>query len=150
MKLRSTKRNDFERGQSMVELAMGFMVLMILIAGIVDLSRLLVYSVSLRDAAEEGVHYGSLQPALPGTNDTSSIISHVRTTLDSTVNITVAYSRNGSAILPGAACTGSLIKVTVTQPSFQLETPFLGAILGGQTIPLSSSYNGVVLRPACP
>ena len=133
-----------EHGQSLVELALGFMILMVLLAGIVDLSRLLFYSVSLRDAAEEGVHYGALRPA--NTND---IISHVKVTLDSSVNVTVAYGQDGST-LPTSACTGTPIKVVVSQPHFQFSMPFIGAILGGQEISLSSSYNGVVLRPACP
>ena len=45
--------SDSEKGQSMVELAVSVVVLLILLAGVVDLGRLAFYYITLRDAAQE-------------------------------------------------------------------------------------------------
>jgi Flp pilus assembly protein TadG len=51
-----------ERGQSLVELTLTFMILLVLLGGVLDLGRALFTFVALRDAAQEGAVYGSIQP----------------------------------------------------------------------------------------
>lgn len=48
-----------EKGQSLVELALSFLVLMFLLAGAVEFGTLFFQYVQLRDAAQEGALYGS-------------------------------------------------------------------------------------------
>ncbi|MFC1879838.1 TadE/TadG family type IV pilus assembly protein, partial [Chloroflexota bacterium] len=49
-------------GQSLVEFAVALVFLLLLIAGIVDVSRALFTYMALRDAAQEGALYGSTNP----------------------------------------------------------------------------------------
>jgi hypothetical protein len=60
---KSKKRIDQrERGQSLVELAVSFMLVMFVLAGAVDFGRAYFDVIALRDAAQEGVIYASLNP----------------------------------------------------------------------------------------
>lgn len=51
-----------EKGQSIVEMALLFPLLMLLLMGLLDLGRAYYVIVALRDAAEEGAIYASIQP----------------------------------------------------------------------------------------
>jgi len=51
-----------ESGQSMVELAVSFVVLMVLLAGVVELGRMSFHYIAMRDAAQEGASYASIFP----------------------------------------------------------------------------------------
>lgn len=128
------------------------MVLIIILGGIVDVGRLLFYSVSLRDAAQEGVNYGAMVPSkTTATSDTSDIVSRAKTSLDaSDPGLTVDVTFNGGAKQANAACAGDTIEVTVRQANFPFIMPVIGTFLGGNTITVTQSYSGTVLRPACP
>src|SRR5512135_3673178 len=65
-----------ERGQSLVELAAGLLVLLILVMGIIDLGRALFYYTTLRDAAQEGAVYGAINP-----QDCYGIVARARSPL---------------------------------------------------------------------
>jgi len=49
----------------------------------------------------------------------------------------------------GPACNGSSVTVSVSYPNFQLVTPFLGAVIGSQTIPIRASITDTILVPPC-
>jgi hypothetical protein len=49
----------------------------------------------------------------------------------------------------GSACTGNTIRVTAVYDDFQITMPFLGLLIGGQTIPIRASVTDTILRPAC-
>lgn len=141
-----------ERGQSIVELALTITFLLILLAGVIDLGRMMFVFVELRDAAEEGTVYGALNPTdNTGTVNTTEIVDHVRDYADTPVDLsdtgTVAVSVN----MIGGTCPGDTVEVTVTY-TFTLTTPFLGTIIGSQTIPISSVASATIIRsnnPAC-
>ncbi|MBX3002791.1 MAG: pilus assembly protein [Anaerolineales bacterium] len=126
-----------ERGQSLTELAISFVVLVLVLAVGVDLGRAYFAMISLREAAEEGAIFGSFCP----TTDTP-IANRARSSSEN-LNITVNVAR------PGGNVAGQSLTVTVTQ-QFQLTMPFVGAILGTQTIPLSASSTSTILRATCP
>ena len=52
-----------QRGQSLVELAISLMVILMLLMGAIDFGIALFAYVSMRDAAQEGAVYGSIEPA---------------------------------------------------------------------------------------
>ncbi len=56
------EQKQSEKGQSLVELAVGLIILLVLVGGIVDLGRLLFFYIGLRDAAQEGAVIGQLNP----------------------------------------------------------------------------------------
>lgn len=140
--MKNKKPNRFEQAQSLVEFAFGVMILLILLVGIVDVSRALFTYMALRDAAQEGALYGSTDP----TNVTV-IENRVRQAsdmlmdMDADITVSVAYT--------GSVCTGNGITVQVTYPNFPLTMPFLGALVGGQTIPITASVTDTILRPPC-
>jgi hypothetical protein len=45
-------------------------------------------------------------------------------------------------------CVSDRIRVAVTYPDFTLSTPFLGAVIGTQTVDISASVEDIVLAPA--
>ncbi len=66
------KRNKNERGQSLVELGISIVVLMWLLAGAVEFGIAFFQYIQIRDAAQEGALYGSLNPT-----DTANIEKRV-------------------------------------------------------------------------
>jgi Flp pilus assembly protein TadG len=132
----------FERGQSLVEFAFSIVMLFILIAGIVDGGRALFTYMALREGAQEGALYGSYEPS-----DTDGIRTRVFNSsqaledLSSQVQVDISWS--------GPACNGHGIEVRVKMDNFQLTMPFLGALVGSQTIPISASITDTILTPPC-
>lgn len=144
-----------ERGQSLTELAISFVALLLVLSVGVDAGRAYFSLISLREAAEEGAIYGSFSPT-----NTSGIIARVRSSsttpvnLADTTNVTVTVSVCGATgicpITPApTACAGRRLMVQVTH-QFRLTMPFVGAIIGTQTIPISVSSTSTILRPPCP
>jgi len=133
-----------EKGQSLAEFAVGMVILVILLAGIVDGGRALFTFMALRDAAQEGALYGSLEPS-----DTAGIKQRV---INSSNLVLDAVSDSDISVqLIGKACTGNGIRVTVTIPDFRITTPFLGAMIGTQSIAISASVSDTILSPyICP
>ncbi len=136
-----------EKGQSMIELALTITILMVLLAGTIDMGRAFFTWLALRDAAQEGASYGSFAPT-----DTAGIEARARSSFADSVNdpsalvsILVDYS--------GPKCLGnpqSTITVTVDYQNFPITTPLLGTIVGGQNIPIRATVNDTILSPQCP
>jgi len=136
-----TKRS--ERGQSLIELAISFTFLMILLAGAVDLGRGFFTWLAMRDAAQEGASYGSINPTdVLGMQDRvwdnmEQIVGDPSS--DIVVNISVITQ----------PCLGNTIQVDVNYPNFTITMPFLGAVLGSQTLPIHATVNDTILTPTC-
>jgi Flp pilus assembly protein TadG len=131
-----------ESGQSFVELSLSLVVMLIMLAGTVDLGRAFYAYIALRDAAQEAALYGALNPT-----DTSGIqsrgMSNLSTRVD-TSDVVITPTTTG-------VCANSLnsIEVTVQYGNFLITTPFLGRFLGSQTIDLEASVNNTILNPPC-
>lgn len=138
---RIVRSNEKGRGQSLTEMALMLPILMMLLAGVLDLGRAYFTFLALRDAAAEGAAYGSLDPT-----NTAEIDARVRGESPSGfvewsgVTVNTTYS--------GPACRGQAIRVTV-QTNYHLFTPFIGSIVGSQTLPLQASVVNTILSPAC-
>ena len=137
-------RQKNHRGQSFAELGVFMMVLVILLAGLLDLGRAFFTYIALRDAAQEGALYGATNPTAQ-----SSIVNRVRNTSNSPVDLANTTDIEVTVTVLGTACLGSAIKVDVDYPNFPLAMPFLGTILGRQTIPIRATVTDTILRPAC-
>jgi Flp pilus assembly protein TadG len=131
-----------ERGQSFVELAMSLVILLLLVGGVVDLGRAFFTFMALRDSVQEGALYGSINPTL-----TQEIKNHV---LDSSDMIPDLISSDDITVkVIGTACTGNGIRVTASYNDFPITMPFMGAVLGSQTIPISATVTDTILSPGC-
>jgi len=144
------KKNN-EKGQSLVELGLSLMVILILLAGAVEFSIALFQFVQLRDAAQEGALYGSFNPS-----DETGIRWRVRaasqspidlsnTTLVPDSDIVVAYTNGKDA---SSACEGDGVSVTLTF-DHTIALPLVGPIIGSNTIPLTASVTDTILQPVC-
>lgn len=137
-----------EKGQSMIELAVSLVILLILISGIVDLGRITFYYIAMRDSAQEGASYGSIFP-----RDCDEIIKRVTTGAVDTSRVQVTVEINGNTCSKQCSFivnTGDIIKVTVKDPNFPITMPLLGAFIGGQSISLETTIQDKVIRiPVC-
>jgi len=131
-----------ERGQSLVEMAMSLVILLLLVGGIVDLGRAFFTFMALRDSVQEGALYGSINPTL-----TQEIKNHVLDSSDMVPDL--IDSDDITVAVVGTACTGNGIRVTATSPDFPITMPFMGAALGRQTISISATVTDTILSPAC-
>jgi hypothetical protein len=147
------KQPSRQRGQSLVELAVMLVILILLIAGIVDLGRAFFAYIALRDAAQEGAVYGSICPT-----DTSAIINRVRSSssnpvdlMDSAhVQVQCFFVVGGSETACGNnPIAGNGIKVKVSYNNFPVTMPFMGTILGTQTLTLRAEVEDTILRATC-
>ncbi len=139
------KRNTWlEKGQSLVEFAISVVVLLILLVGIVDLGRALFAYMTLRDAAQEGALYGSLYPT-----DAAGIEAHVRNASDAMLGFGPTNVQVQVTFPDGGQCNGKGIRILVTYQNFPLTMPFLGTLIGSQTIPISASVTDTILLPPC-
>jgi Flp pilus assembly protein TadG len=168
-----------EQGQSLVELSISLVILLILAAGLVDLGRAFFTYITLRDAAQEGASYAAvsiaetseMQNSTQVSNYCSGITSRVlATTTDLSGNtpesngpinlqslsdageVAVQTQINGTdctSMSPTNICMGGAVSVRVTYGSFPLTMPFMGAILGTQSINLSAVVVDTILTPAC-
>ncbi|MBW8009995.1 MAG: pilus assembly protein [Chloroflexi bacterium] len=149
VKLSAEKRltDPKTRGQSMVEMALSFTVIMFLLAGAVDLGRVFFSFIAIRDAAQEGAIYGSLFPT-----DVPGIFEHVQTSSSNPVDLTdtTAVQIQVSYTNPSGLCAGSDNGITVTvRYDFEFIMPLLGVMLPSQQIPIFASMTDTILRPMC-
>ncbi len=152
-----------ERGQSLVELAVSLVLLLLLLSGAVEFGMAFFQFVQLRDAAQEGALYGSLNPYLDangnGKFDTgesvnqAGIEARVRAASSSPINLAdttnpditvVASSSDGS----NKFCEGNGLTVTVSY-QHKVFMPFLSTVIGTK-IPLKASVTDTILSPVCP
>lgn len=154
MNFRALPKNaSSNKGQSLVELAISVMVLLILVAGLVDLSHAIFSYLSMRDAAQEAMVYGSIYPQF-----CDQMVDMVRSNVgDNSIEVDVLFdAQPGIDGYPcrGASlahkCAGKQIEVVVTQPHFPITMPLIGGFLGTQELRLEARIKGTVLSPVCP
>ncbi len=146
------KRINPEKGQSMVELALMLVVILILLAGVVDLGRMMYQYLSMRDAAQEGVGYGASFP-----NYCAEINNRIRNNLpDNAYGVTVfidgiscesAWTVDDTQPLPIHGCEGKEILVNLTH-QFAVTMPFLSEFTG-PSVPMQVQIKGRIIRPSC-
>lgn len=141
------KQND-ESAQSLVEFAISAILLLTLLAGAVDFGIALYSYVAIRDAAQEGTLYASMEPL-----DTAGIRRRVRTASDSPVDLSaLSDDQIQIEVLPSGAqpCEGDGARVHVdVEYDYKLSMPLLPDILGVDEIHLTASATNAILQPAC-
>ena len=147
--MRKTDRITNQKGQSLVEFSVGMVLVLILLGSLVDAGRGLFTYMALRDAAQEGSAYGSLNPTATSTIEdrvfgSSTMLQGLQnpgeagtSPIDIQVNVI------------GAACTGNGVEVNVTYNDFPLTMPFVAIFLGSQSIDISASATDTILSPKC-
>ena len=129
---------DKEKGQSLVELAISFVILMFLLAGAVEFGILFFQYVQLRDAAQEGALYGSYCQ-----NDSQIIERAINASyqpIDMTtegVDVVTEYIENGEAL-----------KVTVYY-QHKVFMPFMAPIIGDYVTLRADVTDTILDRNGC-
>lgn len=156
--------SKIQRGQSLVEFAISLTLLLTLLAGAVDFGSAFFSYIALRDAAQEGALFGSIcavkdslgnscnikiyDPATDTLNS-GAIESRVRLSSSQPLDLTNISEVTVNITATNPPCAGGGLTVTVSY-NYKLTMPFIGAILGKDTIPLASKVTDTILKPACP
>jgi hypothetical protein len=128
-----------ERGQSLVELAISLVILLYLLSGAVEFGIAFFQYVQLRDAAQEGALYGSMNPT-----DTAGIIARVQAASSSPIDLTTITP----TIDAPHACEGNPITVTLSY-DHEVFMPFMSQIIG-PTVTLDATVTDTILSPLGP
>lgn len=159
------KINEKEQGQSLVELALSFTLILLVLAGAVDFGRAFFALISLRDAAQEGVIYASMNPT-----DVAGIQQRVQESSDSPIDmetipntyIDVSWNINGADYTEGMStptlCAGfydaggseesNWVKVAV-EYDFPFTMPIIQEFFPGGTLHLVVDDIHTILHPEC-
>ena len=153
-----------ERGQSLVELGVSLLILLYLLSGAAEFGVLFFQFVQLRDAAQEGALYGSMNPYVDSVVadgkftvgepvNQAGIESRVRAASSSPINLGDTTKVLVVATGDGMYCEGHAIQVTVSF-DHKIFMPFMARLLGrtppNDVIPLSASVTDTILSPICP
>lgn len=151
-----------ERGQSLIEFAFMLVLLLILLGAVVDGARAMYTYLSMRDAAQEGAVYASLEPT-----DTTGICDRIQNSsnlmqgldmdgadrdINVSINPTVAGKLCSGTSTVGGGTVHNGISVSIEYPNFPLIMPFVSGIAGGSdaTVPISVTVIDTILIPLCP
>lgn len=145
-----------ERGQSLVELAVSFMLVMLVLAGAVDFGRAYFALIALRDAAQEGVLYASLNP-----DDEAAIEDRVQQSSTSPIDMTTIPDTDIDLSWsdPTHKCAGfydnggtlESYAVTVSvEYDFQFTMPMIQNIFPGGILRFVVDDTHTILAPECP
>lgn len=164
-----------QHGQSLVELAISLTVILLLLAGAVTFGMALFSYVAIRDAAQEGAFYGSFNPYAdtdgngqytPGEPvNRDAIVARVRGTSSSPIDLSDlsvlpdAYITTELTSPTGQACEGTYVESSLTRSNgvrvtveydYPIIMPYVGGIIGSQTIHLTAVVTDTILLPRCP
>jgi len=139
-----TTGTDRSLGQSMVEMALTFTMLMMILAATVDIGRAFYAYIAIRDAAQEGAAYGSLNPG-----DVTGIVNHVRESSTDPFDLTDVSTVAVSVTWPdGSLCAGNGIHIQVTY-DLQMMMPLITMFLPDGELLLTANMIDTILRPPC-
>lgn len=126
-------RSDHEQGASLVEFALVALLLILLLAGVVDLGRAFHSYIVITNASREGARYGSHFPG-----HAAGIVAAVQQ--EAAGNGMTLTADNVQVTVPNPAHSGDTIRVEV---SFDFDT-FMGGVLGLDTITMRQATEMVV------
>ena len=143
MKIKTQGKRS-EKGQSLIELGFGIVVLLVILAGIVDIGRMLFFYISLRDAAQEGAVFGQINP-----RSCDQITNRINEVTGNSLSNPPEIFIDGISCISATdydnrSCSGKEIKIALNAP-FTFSMP----LMGGRTINLRTEITGTILRPAC-
>lgn len=138
------------RGQSLVELAISILILIYLLSGAVEFGIAFFQFVQLRDAAQEGALYGSLNPPTSAgdTSKINAIITRAKSSSSSPIDLPNDPDVSVNVVVTGGYCEGGSLEVTIAYPH-QVFMPFMSALIG-PTISLDATVTDTILTPICP
>jgi Flp pilus assembly protein TadG len=128
-----------QSGQGLVEFAIILPILLIILAGVLDLGRLWYAYVAVTDAAAEGATYAAIDPA-----DSTGIYKRAEEASGGLVQIEPNAVNVFCPTCGTTPVSGDQVTVTVAY-TFTLATPFLHAIVPDGQLLLRAQANEVIL-----
>jgi len=154
------KIKNKERGQSLVELAISITILIYLLSGAIEFGIAFFQFVQLRDAAQEGALYGSINPS-----DYAGIETRARSASNTPIDLDPAATNparvriliddivvrangadTGATVSP---CEGHALKVAMAF-DHQVFMPFIEKIIGDPRTLTASVTDTILQPPICP
>ena len=140
------------RGQSLVELAISLIILVFLLSGAVEFGIAFFQFVQLRDAAQEGALFGSMNPPDADGDQTeeNAIIARAQASSSSPINLATDPNVAFNVVVTDSKyCEGGSLQVTITYPH-RIFMPVIPVLIGSNTIPLTARVTDTILTPICP
>lgn len=160
MKKQKNKTNRLarEQAQSLVELAITLPILILLLLGTVDFGMAIFSYAIIRDAAQEGALYGSFNPDnkaeienraryISPQGEDLIFSSPVDLTDRELVQVEVKAIGDSCQGTTGGKANSLRVRVRFYYP---ILMPFIGSIIGTDTIALTGSATNVIIQPPCP
>jgi Flp pilus assembly protein TadG len=135
--MKHRRKEQKEKGQSLLELALILPLLIIILAGVLDLGRLYYAYVAVTDAAAEGASYAAIHPE-PGKRD--EVLQRAQEASRGLVQIDPAMVEVDCP----AVASGAPITVTVSY-SFTVATPLINVIVPDGVLRLRAVANEAIL-----
>ena len=139
--------SQFEQGQSLVEIAVGLVVILVILCGLLDLGRAYFIYVALEDGAGEAALYLSINPECRYESDGIHCANpnNAEFRARNAGGLQVDWSHASITIDRPALGVGEPVSVTVEYP-FPLVTPLIPRIVGGDFITLTAKASQVTIR----
>jgi Flp pilus assembly protein TadG len=135
--MKHRRKGQKEKGQSLLELALVLPLLIIILAGVLDLGRLYYAYVAVTDAAAEGASYAAIHPE-PGERD--EVFRRAQEASRGLVQIDPDMVKVDCPTV----VSGAPITVTVSY-SFTVATPVISAIVPDGVLMLRAVANEAIL-----
>ena len=160
LRLRRPRRFSLDpRGQGLVEFAISFPVVMLMVLFGVDFGRVFLGWVTLTNAVREGANFAAIKPdawGAPGSPTARAEFARLINAETADINCTLPATLP-SPVFPNGTDVGSPVVVSVTC-QFSLITPLIGGIVGNPlNVSASASFpirggtiEGTPLGPALP
>jgi len=148
-----------QSGQSLVELAISLMIILMLLLGAVEISLALFQYVTIRDAAQEGAVYGSIKPEdeagiqFRAAAAASDVLNIDPTAVEVKINdksVTDAIASNEACEgIPSGGTAPNSLTVTIIF-DHHIAFPLVEPMIGTDTTRLTATVTNTILRPICP
>lgn len=151
------KKNKSERGQSLVELAISLPVILLLMLGTLDFGMATYSYLIIRDAAQEGALYGSINPDnlqqiearvrnISPANAEGLTFSPVQLQNEDLVKVSIKTSGGKCQGISGGKANSISVNVTY---DYSMIIPLAETFLGTDTVALEATSTNVIIQPAC-
>jgi Flp pilus assembly protein TadG len=132
------KRN--EGGVALVEFALALPFLTVLVFGTIDLGRMYLTWIQVKNAAREGANFARIHPLwqtnAPGCADPNNVTYRAASEASNTFTVSVTPPATGGCDVSSSLASGTAVTVRVST-SFKPLTPFITAIVGNPTVAAS-------------
>lgn len=142
------RRAELEKGQSLVEMAIGFVLLLIILSGILDLGRIYFIYVAMEDSVGEAALYLSINPGCRSASDGVTCADpnnaefRAREAASGNIDWTTATITINRPPVYGV---GDPVQVRIDY-TFTLLTPFVPRFSGVNPLTLTTEASQIIIR----